>query len=97
MNEQQAAGQAAPELSPEVRALVEQAARDAYDKGRKEAADEAMKAQEAQAAKLSGPTHYLYLADGSVEDGTGAIPTHVSRAGDDGDEVLVPVIHAYER
>lgn len=42
--------------------------------------------------KLAGPTHDLYLADGTHVEGTGAIPTHI----DLGDRV-VPVAWAVAR
>ena len=38
------------------------------------------------------PTHHLHLADGSVVDHFGAIPTHVA-VGD----TTVPVVNAFER
>lgn len=38
------------------------------------------------------PTHYLHLADGSVVDHAGALPTHVAI----GDKT-VPVVNAFER
>lgn len=58
---------------------------------------DAARAQPAQAGPpvtrvTGGPTHDLYLADGSVVESTGAIPTHYAV----GDEVI-PVVRVVER
>jgi hypothetical protein len=94
---EQPLAQPQPQISPDLQALIDAAAQQAYERGRAEAA-EAMTAQAGMGTvKLAGPTHHLHLADGTVTDGTGAVPTHVSRTGDDGREVRVPVTYAYER
>lgn len=43
--------------------------------------------------KLTGPTHDLYLADGTHVEGTGAVPTHVHLA----DGRILPVAYAVAR
>jgi hypothetical protein len=67
-----------------------------------EAAEKTARTEQAQAAaKDQAPTgeylvpHRALLADGTVHDYEGAHPTHVSKTGDGGREVLVPVMAVY--
>jgi hypothetical protein len=89
----QASGQAAAApVTPSDPALADPAVRAAYERGRAEALAEASAAHAALAVNLTGPTHWLALADGRVVEGTGAVPTHYSD-----DKGVVPVNLAWER
>jgi phytoene dehydrogenase-like protein len=54
---------------------------------------EKAEAAEAAIARVL-PQHWLHLADGSVVESAGAIPTHVAP---EGDGTPVPVVHAYAK